>query len=109
MCQKYQVYTDSYHKVQRLDLYKFDGSKMNPLYLAYSPPVMLPTQTMNPTAAASSTSKAKRSLNDDGEEVLPMNHNANLRKHTAKDTLDASLIWWAGVGMTVMGGAAYLL
>lgn len=83
---------------------------MNPMYLAYSPPVMLPTQTMNPTtAAASSTAKAKRGLSGNEEEVLPMNHNANLRKHNVKDTLDASLIWWAGVGMTVMGGAAYLL
>jgi hypothetical protein len=40
---------------------------MNPMYLAYSPPQMLPTTTLNPlaTATASATgksSKSKRSL-----------------------------------------------
>lgn len=47
--------------MKRLDLYKFDGSPMNPMFLAYSPPQMLPTITMNPTdTPASPTGKVKR-------------------------------------------------
>jgi hypothetical protein len=86
---------------------------MNPMYLAYSPPQMLPTVTMNPTAtsagAAAATSKASKRSVDDGLNV-PLNKNA---KHIKRDTewksLDASVIWWIGIGMTVFGGAAYLL
>ena len=46
--------------MKRLDLYQFDGAPLNPMFLAYDPPQMLPTITMNPTAAApSATAKAK--------------------------------------------------
>ncbi|KAH3662217.1 hypothetical protein OGAPHI_005465 [Ogataea philodendri] len=70
----YAVSLDSYHGRYKLQLYESDGSPMQPLYLAYRPPQMLPTITMNPTAnstdsgstaAASSTAlskKVKRSL-----------------------------------------------
>ncbi|RAL66303.1 hypothetical protein DID88_005973 [Monilinia fructigena] len=62
--QKYQVYTDPYTKLTRLDLYQFDGTPVNPMFLAYSPALMLPTETLNPTskAASTSTSKMKRWL-----------------------------------------------
>ena len=48
----YQVYVDSYHGRWTLQIYQFDGSKMQPLYLAYKPPVMLPTIALNPTDEA---------------------------------------------------------
>jgi hypothetical protein len=114
--QKYQVSKDAYHGVTRLDLYKFDGSPMNPMYIAYSPPVMLPTQTMNPTATASgaagTSAAAKRDV--DGEELeVPLNKDAQHIKREnqrpQRDWLDANLVWWIGLGMTVFGGAAYLL
>jgi len=107
--QKFAVYKDPYHGVTRLDLYQFDGSPMNPMYLAYSPPVMLPTQTMNPTSSsAAATSKKKRSIVDGFD--VPLNRDAKHIKRTeGRAPLDANLIWWVGVGMTVFGGAAYLL
>jgi hypothetical protein len=84
---------------------------MNPMFLAYSPPQMLPTITMNPTAAApTATGNFKRGMD---EWVLPLNKGA---AHMKRDTtrplmhlLDLNMLWWAGVGMTVFGGAAYLL
>ena len=86
---------------------------MNPMYIAYSPPLMLPTQTMNPTATSSgaaATTKASKRGMDKEELVLPLNKDS---KHIKRDTdgkpLDANLIWWIGLGMTVFGGAAYLL
>jgi len=84
---------------------------MNPMFLAYSPPQMLPTITMNPTTAApAATGNAKRGLE---EWVLPLNKNA---MHLKRDTplpllhqIDLNIMWWIGVGMTIFGGAAYLL
>lgn len=94
----------------RLDLYQFDGSPMNAMYIAYSPPVMLPTQTMNPTATPTATGNAKRGLGD-GELNVPLNKNAkHIKRETDSSWMDnTNMIWWAGVGMTVFGGAAYLL
>jgi len=85
---------------------------MNPMFKAYSPPQMLPTITMNPTTApAVATAKAKR-----GEEQydLPLNKNAaHLKRDGISQPLihriDLNVLWWAGVGMTIFGGAAYLM
>ncbi|KAI9640699.1 Reversal of tor2 lethality [Ciborinia camelliae] len=123
--EKFQVYTDPYTKLTRLDLYQFDGTPVNPMFLAYSPALMLPTETLNPTSKATSTSssKMKRWLGheNDPEEpttsegyVLPLNKNA---KHISRGIeqpslihrIDLDLVWWAGVGLTIFGGAAYLL
>ena len=73
---------------------------------------MLPTTTLNPTAAAAPTGKAKR-----GEEDLytvPLNQNAAhiVRRDSTQpfiERIDLNMIWWAGVGMTILGGAAYLM
>jgi hypothetical protein len=117
--QRYAVYNDPYYGVTRLDLYKFDGAPMNPMYIAFSPPLMLPTQTMNPTStstasgtAATASGKSKRGVDSQGGYALPLNKDA---KHIKRDTetpsklLDANLVWWLGMGMTLLGGAAYLL
>ncbi|KAL3418286.1 hypothetical protein PVAG01_10002 [Phlyctema vagabunda] len=112
---KWQVYVDPYTKLTRLDLYGFDGTPMHPMFLAYSPPQMLPTITMNPTSAgAQATSKAK--VKRDGDEIeysLPMNANAQHIKRTtttgSQSPIDLHVVWWAGIGMCVFGGAAYLL
>ena len=96
----------------RLDLFKFDGSPMHPMFQAYNPPQMLPTITMNPTTKATTTaaSKAKRDAN---ELDVPLNKDA---KHIKRDAIlplthriDLNMLWWAGVGMTIFGGAAYLM
>ena len=115
--QKWQVYIDPYTKLTRLDLYKFDGSPMNPMFLAYSPPQMLPTVTMNPTATATASTTAKAKSKRGLEDLLtfPLNKNA---KHIKRDgdaplgllhRLDLNVFWWTGIGMTIFGGAAYML
>lgn len=63
----YQVMVDPYHGRYKLQIYQFDGSMMQPLYLAYRPPLMLPTYALNPTDSDSETStslrqRVKRSL-----------------------------------------------
>lgn len=105
----YQVVEDAYSKAQRLNLFAFDGSPLNPMYLAYNPPEMLPTQTLNPTATASgagaeSTGKTKRSLDDFDDFVEPLNKNV-LRKR--RKPVNADKWWWMGVGMTALGGVGY--
>jgi hypothetical protein len=110
--QKWQVYIDPYTKMTRLDLYQFDSSPMNPMFLAYSPPVMLPTQTMNPTAtatAAGATGKVKR-----GQEhfAAPLNKDSHIyapEKLPLMHRIDLNLVWWTGIAMIVFGGTAYLL
>ncbi|KIV86904.1 hypothetical protein PV11_02485 [Exophiala sideris] len=109
----YQVETDPYHNVQRLNLYQFDGSPMQPMYLVASPPEMLPTQTLNPTSSASATSKsrAKRSDGgdgDDSEEILKPMSRKNLN-FTPQEPYNADRWWWAGVGLTALGTAMYMM
>jgi hypothetical protein len=109
--QKYQVYEDPYTKLTRLDLYKFDGSPMNPMFLAFSPPQMLPTTTMNPTAKATGkASRAKRATPD--EIVEPLNKDARHINRNFEQSLlqriDLNALWWSGVVMAGFGGAAYL-
>jgi hypothetical protein len=95
----------------RLDLYKFDGSPMNPMFLAYSPPQMLPTVTMNPTATASSSgTKAKRSsapfeqaLNKEALHIKRANELPFIHQ------IDLNMLWWGGLGLIIFGGTAYLL
>lgn len=90
------------------------------MYLAYDPPLMLPTITMNPTGAKSTASStatasanAKREYSAEDEFDLPLNKHAN---HMKRDTTEKSryiphpdVIWWMGIGMSLMGGVAYLL
>lgn len=105
----------------RLNLYQFDGSPLNPMYLAYKPPQMLPTQTLNPTATSSGaggskststgSSKAKskrRWLDDDADpQPEPLNKNALLKGTTQPETDSLDRWWWIGVGMTGLGGVLY--
>ncbi|KAI9824048.1 MAG: Reversal of tor2 lethality [Thelocarpon impressellum] len=108
MFARYEVITDPYHNVQRLNLYKFDGSPMIPMYLAFKPPQMLPTVTMNPTATATGSTqstgsgKSKRNF----EEIpWPLNHQVMSKRRAP---IDADKWWWVGVGMTGLGAVGYL-
>ena len=108
--QKYEVVQDGYSKAQRLNLFRYDGAPLNPMYLAYKPPQMLPTQTLNPTAAsggegAKQTGKAKRDL-EIGDDFA----DAPLNKHTLvrrREAVDANKWWWFGVGLTGVGSMLY--
>ncbi|CAH6722392.1 protein Rot1p [[Candida] jaroonii] len=46
---KFVIEWDGYNGKHKLQLFGFDGSKKQPLWLEYYPPVMLPTQVLNPT------------------------------------------------------------
>ncbi|OWP03466.1 hypothetical protein B2J93_7484 [Marssonina coronariae] len=113
----YAVYVDPYSRRTRLDLYQFDGAPINPMYLAYTPPQMLPTVTMNPTISTPTATKAKRALAEGGgigdELVEPLNKNALHLKRASERPLvhriDLNMVWWTGVGMTIFGGIAYCL
>jgi hypothetical protein len=103
----YEIVLDDYHKVQRLNLLGFDGTPMQPMYLVYQPPQMLPTMTMNPTTKATSGTRATGKVKRSGIEVemeVPFN------KGFKRDLVDPKfeLWWWVGLGMTGLGAVGYL-
>ncbi|KAL8838225.1 MAG: hypothetical protein Q9170_002215 [Blastenia crenularia] len=109
---QYEVKVNDYDKAMRLNLYGWDGAPLNPMYLAYKPPQMLPTQTLNPTSASptgsrpSSTGKSKRSLagDEDGLVQEALDRNTLLKR---QGTGKADRLWWLGVGITALGGVGY--
>lgn len=100
MFERYEVVTDGYTKKTRLNLFKYDGSPLMPLYLAYSPPQMLPTTTLNPlttsTAGAKATGKVKRS-------DVPL----DVLSKRSPQQKQADRWWWAGVLLIVSGGGLW--
>ncbi|KAF2094327.1 hypothetical protein NA57DRAFT_19857, partial [Rhizodiscina lignyota] len=109
--QRFSVYTDPYHNILRLDLFRFDGSPVMPLYIAYNPPQMLPTSTLNPTSTSSgsqpsSTSSSKfrmkRSLD---EWSAAFNKPAMQAKQPG--WINPNMLWWFGVGATGVGSVMY--
>ncbi|KAI9865129.1 MAG: Reversal of tor2 lethality [Trichoglossum hirsutum] len=106
LIQRYEIYTDPYRKMPRLDLFGFDGAPMNPMYLAHNPPKMHPTITMNPLptatgAKSTGSTKAKRSSVEAG---VPFNRNAIRQR---EEPIDADKWWWIGAGMTALGSIGY--
>ena len=107
---QFTVGLDEFHNVQKLNLFQWDGTPVQPMYLVYSPPQMLPTTTLNPTTAsatATSGSKVKRGM---GAEV-PLNWKAKLGSKQNQQMvhhINADRLWWIGLGMTAVGGLLYL-
>lgn len=109
----YEVLVDPYHNIQRLNLYEFDGTPMIPMYLVYSPPQMLPTITLNPTATvagATTTSNAKskkvrRALGLDRE--VPLNFKGADTVLRQSQKINPDRWWWVGLSMTGVGGLLY--
>lgn len=96
----------------RLDMYQFDDSPMNPMFLAYSPPQMLPTVTMNLMSTPSATGNFKRDASDEFEPPLnkvPVHIKRGIKESFVAHRVDLDTVWWAGIGMIVFGGTAYLL
>lgn len=51
----YIIEVDGYYGRLKLTLYEWDGTKKQPLWLNYKPPVMLPTKVLNPTSKSHQT------------------------------------------------------
>ena len=105
----YQTEIDAFHNVQRLNLYRFDGSPLNPMFLLASPPVMLPTQTLNPTStaapAATGKSRVKRSAEPAGQQHA-------FKKPVIQrpsEPYNADKWWWVGVGSIALGTVLYMM
>lgn len=96
----FQVYVDPYHGKWTLQIYQFDGSQMQPLYLAYKPPLMLPTYALNPTDAASETDSSLKRIKRSLE---------NQYRTNAKRSFDSSWdkYWYVGV-ISLACGSAFL-
>lgn len=101
--QKYQVFISDYHGRYTLQIYQFDGSKMQPLYLAYKPPLMLPTHALNPTNAASETkstlNRVKRSLENQ--------YRTTAVRSVVSDSFD--YYWWLAVGTLGVASCAVFM
>ncbi|KAL7271959.1 Reversal of tor2 lethality [Rhizina undulata] len=97
--EKWVIIQDEYRGNYRLNLYKFEGTPMNPMYLAFRPPQMLPTQTLNPTSAinAKATGTSKMKI----KRSLPVAA-VKRAKH-----IDADRVWWLGVALTAVGFFGY--
>ncbi|CAK9438825.1 uncharacterized protein LODBEIA_P30490 [Lodderomyces beijingensis] len=100
----YQKYVDPYHGRWTLQIYQFDGSKMQPLYLAYKPPLMLPTHALNPTDAASETAAVLGSGNSGSssshkKRSIKRSLENQYRTNAIRQTYDESFdkYWWASV------------
>lgn len=106
----FYVQLDSYHGMYKLQLYQFDKSLLQPLYLAYRPPMMLPTETLNPTTTSSTqaTGNHKRSLRDTVRRNLENKHRTNAVKSSPKGLLNSDVFWYLSVGMIGMGSVAFL-
>lgn len=97
MMKEYFIEVDKYRSEYMLQLYEGDGTPLQPLYLAYRPPQMLPTITLNPTSTASSN-KHKRGLNSATQWSM---------LDAYVDKVDPNQVWWVGVFLTALGGAGY--
>ncbi|KAA8646887.1 Reversal of tor2 lethality [Aspergillus tanneri] len=89
----FKVSTDAYHNIMRLDLHAFDNSPMHPMYLAFRPPQMLPTKSLD------SLSKGKRHV------IRDTGSSFRVRDSIKREEIVNPDRWlWLGVFMTALGG-----
>ncbi|KAF2748870.1 hypothetical protein M011DRAFT_421269 [Sporormia fimetaria CBS 119925] len=101
MFERFEVRVDAYHGIPRLNLYQHDGSPMLPLYIAFKPPMMLPTTTLNPVVTATpgtANSKVRRS-------ELPPKSSVITKR--GPEPRRADQWWWFGVFLTASGSILY--
>ncbi|GMG27208.1 unnamed protein product [Ambrosiozyma monospora] len=109
----YAVSVDGYHGRWKLQLYGWDGTPVQPLYLAYRPPEMLPTITMNPVDATesagaassgSAVASARNTASSAGLSEKVKRSLENRYKTTAyKKVPDFTVWWYASAGLMVLG------
>lgn len=117
----YQVYVDPYHGKWRIDLIKSNGAYLQPLYLAYKPPQMLPTITLNPTptsgddSKSTETSKAKLKRRELGldlslsERIKRSLENRYKTNAIRKDSINYSLWWWSSASIMGIGAILFIM
>ncbi|AMD21440.1 HER161Wp [Eremothecium sinecaudum] len=107
--ERFTVELDDYHGKQKLQLYAFDGSPLQPLYLAFKPPQMLPTVTLRPTAARgieiTTTNSPKRSLRDTVKRSLENKYKTNAVKK--QSVFNSEFYWWCGAALIGVGSLAF--
>lgn len=109
----FDVQIDDYNGIYRLQLYQFDGSLMQPLYLAYRPAMMLPTETLNPTetsdqAQSTGSANEKRSLRKLVRRSLENKHRTNAVKKTSSGILNSDTFWYLSAGMIGIGSLLFI-
>lgn len=115
----FDVSIDDYHGRYKLQLYAFDGAPLQPLYLSYRPPMMLPTNTLNPvttvvedgkesTAKVSSSSSQKRSLKQLIKRNLENKHKTNAKRITFS-FYSSEAFWYLSTAMIGIGSLLFLL
>ncbi|EDO19490.1 hypothetical protein Kpol_1018p18 [Vanderwaltozyma polyspora DSM 70294] len=109
----FDISIDDYHGIYKLQLNQFDGSPLQPLYLAYRPPMMLPTITLNPTATNDPTdavgkgSVSKRSLRQIVKRNLENKHK-QLATKKYSGILVSPYLWYVCTGVIGVGSALFL-
>ncbi|CDR46636.1 CYFA0S24e01662g1_1 [Cyberlindnera fabianii] len=104
---EWRMSVNAYHGRYMLELFQWDGTPVQPLYLAYQPPMMLPTETMNPTASAdhseaTNTASLKRKVRRSLE-------NQDRTRAVRKSRQNFDLWWWVSIGFIGVGSTAYFL
>lgn len=121
----YLVVFDDYHGIYKLLLWEFDGTPMQPLYLAYKPPMMLPKETLNPvdtsnsnsiiesdspdaTASTSGAAMAKRdSINKLVKRGLENRYKTNAIKNN-NNSNKFNLVWYISATFIGLGSLLFL-
>lgn len=96
----FEVSVNTYNGRNMLQIYQFDGSKMQPLYLAYKPPLMLPTITLNPTGKSSQTGSTRKRV----RRSLENQYRTNAVREVPKLF---ELFWWFSIA-AIGASSAYL-
>jgi hypothetical protein len=106
-----QVLLDPYNQQWRLNLFEWDGTPVIPMWLAFRPPQMLPTQTLNPTtsytgvvATSIPTSEVRRAIHF-GYEAIPQSEKTTVPVPDKKKSifLNDELCFWLGIIITLLG------
>lgn len=107
--QKYDIYVDTYHGQWRLDLYKYNGEAYPPMYLAYSPPQMLDTITLNPTASGTGTAAGTTATSASVAQKVRRSLENRSKTTAVRQSSDLTVLWWFSVTLMAVGAAGWFI
>lgn len=79
---------------------------MNPMFLAYSPPQMLPTQTLNPTTAGGASAKPTSKIRVKREPEPGHPTRSKILYPMSFENYDR--VWWLGVLLIGIGSMMFM-